>query len=108
MQPISPSAAGVLLRLRIQPTASRDEVTGVMGDSIKVRLAAPPVDGAANEALVDLLASRLRVPRSAVELVSGRQGRIKLVSVKGLSVDEAAQRLLQESLAAGCNPANLK
>jgi uncharacterized protein (TIGR00251 family) len=67
--PISPSATGVRLRLRIQPRASREEVVGVSGDAIRIRLTAPPVDGAANEALVRFLALRLEVPRSAVELV---------------------------------------
>jgi uncharacterized protein (TIGR00251 family) len=83
----------VRLRLRIQPRASREEVAGVAGDAIKLRLTAPPVDGAANEALVRFLAARLEVPRSAVELVSGRSGRTKLVAVTGVSPEEAAQRL---------------
>jgi len=65
----------------------------VAGDAIKLRLTAPPVDGAANEALVRFLAARLEVPRSAVELVSGRSGRTKLVAVTGVSPEEAAQRL---------------
>ena len=62
-------------------------------DAIKVRLTAPPVEGAANEALIRFLAATLNVPRSAVELVSGRTGRTKLVAVTGVSVDEAARRL---------------
>lgn len=94
MPPISPTATGVRLRLRIQPRASREEVAGVAGDAIRVRLTAPPVDGAANEALIRFLAARLGVPRSAVELVSGRAGRTKLVAIAGLSVEEAARRLL--------------
>jgi len=94
MLPISPTATGVRLRLRIQPRASREEIAGVAGDAIRVRLTAPPVDGAANEALVRFLAARLSVPRSAVELVSGRAGRTKLVAITGVSVEEAARRLL--------------
>jgi uncharacterized protein (TIGR00251 family) len=94
MPPISPTAAGVRLRLRIQPRASREEIAGVTGGAIRVRLTAPPVDGAANEALVRFLAARLRVPRSAVELVSGRAGRTKLVAITGVSVEEATRRLL--------------
>lgn len=93
LPPISPTSTGVRLRLRIQPRASREEVAGVAGDAIKLRLTAPPVDGAANEALVRFLAARLEVPRSAVELVSGRSGRTKLVAVTGVSPEEAAQRL---------------
>ena len=90
---ISPTPTGVRLRLRIQPRASREEVAGVSADSIRIRLTAPPVDGAANEALTRFLAARLEVPRSAVELVSGRTGRTKLVAVSGISAEQAAQRL---------------
>lgn len=91
--PISPTATGVRLRLRVQPRASREEVVGVSGDAIRVRLTAPPVEGAANEALVRFLALRLEVPRSAVELVSGLTGRTKLVAVAGLSAEETGRRL---------------
>jgi uncharacterized protein len=91
--PISPTATGVRLRLRIQPRASREEIAGVSGDAIRIRLTAPPVDGTANEALVRFLAALLQVPRSAVELVSGRTGRTKLVTVMGVSVEETVRRL---------------
>lgn len=91
--PISPMAGGVRLRLRVQPRASREGVAGVAGGAIRIRLTAPPVDGAANEALVRFLASRLEVSRSAVELVGGRSGRSKLVDVTGISLAEAARRL---------------
>jgi hypothetical protein len=83
----------VRLRLRIQPRASREEIAGVTGDAIRIRLTAPPVAGTANDALVRLLAALLKVPRSAVELVSGHSGRTKLVAVTGVSVEETAQRL---------------
>jgi len=65
----------------------------VTADAIRLRLTAPPVDGAANEALIRFLAARLKVSRSAVELVSGRTGRTKLVAVTGVSVEEAGRRL---------------
>lgn len=93
LPPISPTATGVLLRFRVQPRASREEVAGVTADAIRLRLRAPPVNGAANEGLIRFLAASLNVPRSAVELVSGRSGRTKLVAVTGISVEEAARRL---------------
>ena len=93
LPPISPTATGVRLRLRIQPRASREEIAGVYGDAIRVRLTAPPVDGTANEALVRFLAALLQVSRSAVELVSGRTGRTKLVTVTGVSVEQTVRRL---------------
>jgi uncharacterized protein len=94
LTPISTTSAGIVIRLRVQPRASRDEVTGVIGDAIRVRLTAPPVDGEANEALVRFLASRLEVPRSAVTLLSGLSSRTKLVAVEGLSAEQVTRRLM--------------
>jgi uncharacterized protein (TIGR00251 family) len=90
---ITASPGGVRLQLRIQPRASRSEVVGLHGDTIRIRLAAPPVDGAANEALVELLAERLGVARAEVRIRAGLSGRSKLVDVRGVSLVEAAQRL---------------
>ena len=91
---IEATAAGVRIRLRVQPRATRTEVVGGHGDALRVRLTAPPVDGAANEALVRFLAERLGVARSTVRLVAGETARTKVVSVEGLSAPEAQARLL--------------
>lgn len=93
LPPISPTATGVRLRLRVQPRASREELAGLADGAIRVRLTAPPVDGAANAALVGFLARRLKVPRSAIDLVTGSTGRAKLVEVTGISAEAAARRL---------------
>jgi uncharacterized protein (TIGR00251 family) len=77
----------------VQPRASRDEITGIAGDAIRVRLTAPPVDGAANEALLRFLADRLDVARSALTLVAGLTARTKVVVVDGLSAEEVRRRL---------------
>ena len=89
----SPVAGGVRLRIRVQPRASRTEVAGPHGDELRIRLAAPPVDGAANEALVRFLAERLGVARSRVTIVAGHTGRSKLVEVEGIGPDAALPRL---------------
>ena len=93
MPPINPTPDGVRLTLHIQPRASRTELTGRHGDAIKIRLAAPPVDGAANAELVSFLADRLGVPRAAVVIRHGESGRRKTVEIGGLSAAEAEQRL---------------
>lgn len=80
---------GVELSLRIVPRASKDGVAGVMGDALKIRLRAPPVEGKANEALREFLAGRLGVPVRAVSLVAGETGRRKRVRVEGLSASAA-------------------
>ena len=85
----------VRFAVHVQPRASRSEIAGLHGDALKVRLAAPPVDGAANEALIDFLATSLGVARRAVRLVSGPTSRSKVVEVEG--VTSAAVVALAES-----------
>ena len=72
---------GIVLSLHIQPRASREGVVGLHGEALKVALKAPPVDGAANEALIRFLSKKLGAPKSACELVSGQSSRAKRVRV---------------------------
>jgi uncharacterized protein (TIGR00251 family) len=81
------------LRVRLTPRADRDAVTGVRDGVVHVRVSAPPVDGKANAALCKLLAKRLGVPRSRVEIVRGESARDKTVRVVGLDDAEAHERL---------------
>jgi len=67
---------------------------GLHGDALRIRLSAPPVDGAANEALIRYLAERLGLPRSAVELVSGASGRRKVLRIGGVTAETASRALL--------------
>lgn len=76
------------LTLHIQPGARKTEIAGEHGDALKIRLAAPPVDGKANAALLEFIADRLGVAKSAVTLKSGQTSRRKVVEVKGISVDQ--------------------
>jgi uncharacterized protein len=78
-------AGRVRFSVRVQPRASRDEVSGVYGDALKIRLAAPPVDGAANEALVNFLAALFAVPRRAVRILAGESSRSKLIEIDGVT-----------------------
>jgi len=82
------------LAIRVQPRAKRTEVAGERAGAVVIRVSAPPVDGKANDAVRRLIAQRLRVPRSAVEIVRGESARDKLVRIEGLSADEARTRLL--------------
>ena len=86
-------SGGCELDVWVQPRASRDELAGVQGDALKLRVAAPPVDGEANEAVVRLLAKATGLPRSALEIVRGQSGRRKTVRLQGLEVEEARRRL---------------
>ena len=71
------------LTLHIQPGAKKTEVVGLHGDALKIRLAAPPVDGKANEALIRYIAERLQLSKSAVSLKSGQTSRQKVLEVVG-------------------------
>jgi uncharacterized protein (TIGR00251 family) len=82
--------AGVTLRLHIQPGAKRTEVVGLHGEALKIRLAAPPVDGKANACLIGFLADQLGIAKSSVSLVSGESSRAKRVRIDG--VDPATVR----------------
>ncbi len=87
-------AVSTRLRLRVSPGASRAHVVGRHGDSWKVRVAAPPEGGRANEAVIRLLAETLSVPRDAVRLVSGRARRDKIVELAaGFGTSEIERRL---------------
>ena len=76
----------LLLEVRVQPRASRTEFAGVLGDRLRVRLQAPPVDGRANAALVEFLADAFEVPRARVTIEHGLSGRDKRVRVRGVGV----------------------
>jgi uncharacterized protein len=84
---------GIRLRVRVQPRASRTEIAGLHGNAVRVRLAAPPVDGAANEALARFIARQLGVPRSAVRIESGAASRSKIYEVDGIDLADG-KRLL--------------
>ena len=84
MIPYIETRDGIILKVLVVPRASRSEIVGEHNGTLRVRIAAAPVDGAANEDLVRLLARELRLPRSAVEITAGYSARLKTVCVAGL------------------------
>lgn len=84
---------GVRFTVRVQPRASRNEVAGLQEGTLRLRLAAPPVEGEANAACCAFLADRLGLPRAAVRLVRGHRARTKQVEVLGLSAAQVRERL---------------
>jgi uncharacterized protein len=76
----------VILAVRVQPRASKDEIAGVLGGALKVRLRAPALEGRANEALCEFLAELLKTPKAAVRILSGHHGRGKRVEVRGVTL----------------------
>lgn len=84
---------GALLTVHVQPKAARTEFVGVHGASLKFRVAAPPADGAANEALCAYLAERFGLPKRDVRLLAGPASRRKLILVKGVTAGLVRERL---------------
>jgi uncharacterized protein len=81
------------LRLRVSPGARRSELVGRHGDGWKVRVSAPPEGGRANDAVLDLLAAQLDLPRRSLSIVSGHSGREKVVEMHGIDPTESERRL---------------
>jgi uncharacterized protein (TIGR00251 family) len=90
---IAETASGVELDVRVIPRAKKSGLGGVRDGAVLIRLAAPPVEGAANEALISFLSEILRVPRRAIRIVSGERSRHKRVAVDGLAGDLARTQL---------------
>ena len=85
---------GTLLSVKLQPRASKNEIGAPLGDELKIKVTAPPVDAAANEALVKLLAGQLDCARSRVELIRGHKSRHKVVKLHGFAPEEVLKKLL--------------
>jgi uncharacterized protein len=84
---------GTLLFLKVQPRASRNELGGILGAELKLKVTAPPVDSAANEAVLEFLAEHLHCSRSSVLLVRGQTSRHKTILLRGIAPDAAAAAL---------------
>lgn len=79
--PITLTSSGVTVRVRVQPRSSQDRIAGLHGGAIKIMLTAPPVEGKANERLIAFLARKLKIPQSALTILSGHTSRDKQVHI---------------------------
>jgi uncharacterized protein (TIGR00251 family) len=88
------SKEGAVLTVHVQPKAARTACVGIHGEALKIRVAAPPVEGAANRELIRFLARELSLPVAAVHLESGEGSRHKRVRLEGTTADQVLMRLL--------------
>jgi len=95
---IAEGTGGVRLAVRVVPRASRSAVAGVRGGRLMVRVTAPPVEGAANDAVLEVIADALGVPRRAVSLLAGETQRDKTVVIVGVTEAEVRRRLQERSI----------
>ena len=93
MEWIRETTKGVRLPVRVVPRASKNEIQGVFGDALKIRLQAPPIDGKANQALIGFLSSRLDLPAAQITIASGETGRNKTVLITGITKEELIRSL---------------
>jgi len=90
---IRETSQGATFTVRVQPRARRNAVVGEVGDALKIALTAPPIEGRANEACIELLAEFLKVPRSSVTIAAGETSRNKVIRIAGISAVELRRRL---------------
>lgn len=90
---LSEKKDGLILNIRVVPRASKNEISGTIGDALKLRLQAPPVEGKANRALVDFLADTLDLPRHNITILTGDTGRNKRLMITGISAGDLKQKL---------------
>jgi uncharacterized protein len=86
-------ADGTILRVKVQPRASQNKIDEPLGDELKIKVTAPPVDAAANEALIRLLSDALDCPKTAVQLVRGQTSRHKIIFLQGLDPETVLAKL---------------
>ncbi len=75
---------GIIINIRVEPRSSRAEVIGVHGDTLKVKLTSPPVEGAANKQLIEILAKHFGIRKGAVRIIKGERSKNKVVEIEGL------------------------
>jgi uncharacterized protein len=93
MVPIKESATGVTFAVKVHPRARKNAIAGVIGDALKLALTAPPVDGKANQAVMEFFADLFAISRSSVTIASGETSRNKVIHVSGIRAEQARQKL---------------
>jgi len=96
MVAIKESASGVTFAVKVHPRARKNAITGVVGDALKLALTAPPVEGKANQAVIEFFAELFAIPRSSVTIASGETSRNKIVRIAGVSKPVAEQKLAEK------------
>ena len=90
---IKTSIAGIHFLAIIQPRSSKNKICGLQGESLKIRLTSPPVDGAANKMCIKLLAKKLNIASSRISIVSGQKVRNKVIRIEGISPSGFLKRI---------------
>jgi uncharacterized protein (TIGR00251 family) len=92
---IHESAKGISFAVKVHPRARKNAITGTVSDALKLALTAPPVEGKANQAVIEFFADLFQIPRSSVTIASGETSRNKVIRIAGVSKPAAEQRLAE-------------
>jgi hypothetical protein len=95
MVPVTQGAQEVTFVVKVHPRARKNAITGVVGDALKLALTAPPVEGKANQAVIEFFADLFAIPRSSVTIASGETSRNKIVRIAGVSKPVAEHKLAE-------------
>ncbi|HEX3156025.1 MAG TPA: DUF167 domain-containing protein [Candidatus Angelobacter sp.] len=95
MIPIQESTKGITFAIKVHPRARKNEITGIVGDALKLALTAPPVEDRANQAVIEFFADLFAIPRSSVTIASGETSRNKVIRIAGVSKPTVEQRLAE-------------
>jgi uncharacterized protein len=93
MIPVQETARGVTFAVKVHPRARKNAITGVVGDALKLALTAPPLDGKANQAVVEFFSELFAIPRSSITIASGETSRNKVIRVSGVARADVERRL---------------
>jgi uncharacterized protein (TIGR00251 family) len=95
MIPLHETAKGISFSVKVHPRARKNAITGTVGDALKLALTAPPVEGKANQAVIEFFSELFAIPRSSVTIASGETSRNKVIRIAGVSKAAAEQRLAE-------------
>jgi uncharacterized protein len=93
MFPVNETTRGVTFAVKVHPRARKNAITGTVGNALKLAVTAPPVEGKANEAVIEFFADFFAIPRSSVSIASGETSRNKVVRVTGISIQRVRELL---------------
>ena len=93
MFPVNETGKGVTFAVKVHPRARKNAITGIVGDALKLALTAPPLEGKANQAVIEFLADFFEIPRSSVSIASGETSRNKVISVSGISAQQVREKI---------------
>lgn len=92
---VKDTAKGITFAVKVHPRARKNAITGTAGDALKLALNAPPVDGKANQAVIEFFAELFAIPRSSITIASGETNRNKVIRISGVGAETIRQRLQQ-------------